>query len=420
MEILELLQQPWAIRAIYASSLVGIMCGVLGCFVVLRNMAMIGDALSHAVLPGIVVGFLLAGGMSLTAFFLGSVAAALFSAVLMTWIQQNVKTKNDAAIGIVFTAMFSIGVIGISRLSRKEGFHLDTKDFLFGNVLGVSNADLNLTLGVSIVVIIAVIIFYRYLFASTFQPEVANTMGISTKVVHYLLMLLLSFAIVASLRTVGVILVVAMLIIPASTALLLSNHLKVVIILSALLGLLAAIAGFLLSYLLETTPGPAMTVVATFIYLLVAIISPTNGLLFKEIRKIKEKRRIIREDVLKQALKLHQNHTLSIDNLSERIGYGTGKIKIILTRMSQKGWIKINQNELSLTVEGMRQAQKLVRAHRLWETYLVNEMGVAEIHIHQDAEDHEHHLSDDMLDELDSYLDFPDRDPHGSPIPKKH
>ena len=113
MELLEILQQPWAFRALLASMMVGLMCGVLGCFIVLRNMAMIGDALSHAILPGVVIAFMIVGYSTL-GFFIGSVIAGLITAFIITWIQTNVKTKNDAAIGIVFTFMFSIGVMAVS------------------------------------------------------------------------------------------------------------------------------------------------------------------------------------------------------------------------------------------------------------------------------------------------------------------
>ena len=138
------IEQEWAMRALLASIMVGIMCGVLGCFIVLRNMALIGDALSHAILPGVVFAFMIVGYSAL-GFFVGSVLAGLVAAVGITWIQRNIKTKNDAAIGIIFTAMFSIGVMGISSISKEDGVHLDLKDFLFGNTLGVGNQDLILT-----------------------------------------------------------------------------------------------------------------------------------------------------------------------------------------------------------------------------------------------------------------------------------
>ena len=289
-DLLQHLTEPWALRALAASSMVGIMCGVLGCFIVLRNMALIGDALSHAILPGVVAAYVLGLGTTL-GFFGGAAIAGLLTAVAITWIQRNVKTKNDAAIGIIFTAMFSIGVIGISRISRRPGAHIDLKDFLFGNVLGVGNEDLYLTAAITIYVLISVAIFYRYLFITTFQPVIAETMGISSSTVHYFLMLLLSFAVVASLSTVGVILVVAMLVTPASTALLLTDRLHKVLVLAALFGLLSAVGGMVMAMVLELPPGPAMAVMATILYLIAVFFSPHKGLVFRffQKRKLQEK-----------------------------------------------------------------------------------------------------------------------------------
>ena len=280
----EAYQQPWAWRALIASCMVGITCGLLGCFIVLRNMALVGDALAHAILPGVVGAFVLVGYSAL-GFFTGSVIAGLATAFGITWIQQNVKTKNDAAIGIVFTAMFAVGVMGISWISRSEGVHLDLKDFLFGNMLGVGEQDLWLTGVVMIYTAISIATFYRFLFATTFQPAVARTMGISVSTMHYFLMLLLSFAVVASLQTVGVILVVAMLITPAATALLLSNRLQRVLLISAAVGLLSAALGLNLAILFGTTPGPAIVVTATLIYLLTVFLAPERGLVFRAVRR---------------------------------------------------------------------------------------------------------------------------------------
>ncbi|NJN77123.1 MAG: metal ABC transporter permease [Saprospiraceae bacterium] len=326
MELIEILQSQWAIRALIASSMVGIMCGVLGCFIVLRNMSLIGDALSHAILPGVVFGFMIAG-YSVLGFFVGSVIAGLIAAFAITWIQQNVKTKNDAAIGIVFTAMFSVGVMAISHLSRTEGVHLDLKDFLFGNVLGVSNDDLYLTAGIGIYVLISIVVFYRYLFATTFQPVIAETMGISVKTVHYFLMLLLSFVVVASLRTVGVILVVAMLITPAATALLLTNRLQRVLVYAGFIGFFSAASGLILAIIWDTTPGPAMTVVATIIYILAMLFSPEKGLVFKYFRNRKMKEKILFEDILKQTLRLGENGTVTVEKLSDKLGFSAKAIR---------------------------------------------------------------------------------------------
>ncbi len=418
MEILEILQYEWAIRALIASSMVGVMCGILGVFIVLRNMSLIGDALSHAILPGVVFGFVVAG-YSVMGFFTGAVIAGLISAVGITWIQQNVKTKNDAAIGIVFTAMFSIGVMAISRISRQDGVHLDLHDFLFGNVLGVSNEDLYLTGFVMVYVIASVIVFYRYLFATTFQSVIAETMGISVQTVHYYLMLLLSFAVVAALKTVGVILVVAMLITPASTALLFSDRLQNVIIIAGFVGLFSAILGLILAIQLETTPGPAMAVTATLFYIIAVFFSPKRGLVFKKWHQFQAKRKIELEDTLKQALKLHEKNNLSLNTLSKRLGFSAKKTTAYLNKLHQKSLVNFTAKKLIITGKGTEQATKLVRAHRLWETYLVEQVGLSSEQIHEDAERFEHILTDELVDEVEQKLGYPEVDPHGSPIPKK-
>lgn len=419
MDFLNLLNEAWAIRALVAAGLVGVMCGVLGCFIVLRNMSLIGDALSHAVLPGVVVAFLLVG-LSTVGFFVGAVVAGLIAAVAITWIQQNVRTKNDAAVGIVFTAMFSLGVMGISWISHGEGVHLDLKDFLFGNILGVSDADLWLTFAVAAVVVSSVAVFYRYLFVTTFQSVVARVMGISVQTVHYFLMLLLSFSIVAALRTVGVILVVAMLITPASTALLIANRLKNVLWWSGFLGALAAVLGFLVAVWLDTTPGPAMCVVATLLYFGAVLFAPKRGLVRQIWQKWDLRRRIELEDVLKQALKLDWNNDLNFQNLSEKSNLSDKQLKKHLIHLKNQKLLKFEEKtgQISLDTGGVERAAKLVRAHRLWESFLATEMGLTESQVHAEADRLEHFLSDELVNEVDEHLGFPQTDPHGSPIPK--
>ncbi len=416
--LIDALSSGWAIRAIIASSLVGIMCGVIGCFIVLRNMSLIGDALAHAILPGIFVSFILVG-YSTIGFFLGSVVAGLFTAFGITWIQHNVKTKNDAAIGIVFTTMFAIGVMGISYISQGEGVHLDLSDFLFGTTLSISSEDIYITGTVCIFVLASVIVFYRYLFITTFQETIAQTMGISVKMIHYFLMLLLSFAVVSALRSVGVILVVAMLITPASTALLLSNKLKNVIFISALVGLISANLGLVLSIVFNTTPGPAMTVVVTSLYLLAAAFSPKKGLAIRYLRKTRQRRKIAQEDILKLAVKTGGGEIVLFPKFESKLNFSGQKVKKLGQQLAKEGLAVSSSKGIKLTAAGKSAGEKLVRAHRLWETYLVDKVGLSEEQIHDEAEKMEHHMSSEFLDEVDHILGYPETDPHGSPIPQK-
>lgn len=421
METLSILTEIWAIRAIIASSLVGLMCGVLGCFIVLRNMSLVGDALAHAILPGVVVAFLLVG-YSPMGFFSGAVVAGLLTAIGITWLQNHVKTKNDAAVGIVFTSMFSLGVILISRISRSDGVHLDLKDFLFGYALGVSDTDLLLTGLVTVYVLLSVVVFYRYLFASTFQSVVAQTMGIKVELLHYFLMLLLSFAVVASLQTVGVILVVAMLITPAATALLLSKRLQNVLVLAGIIGLLSAIIGMVVAVLLNTPPGPAMALVATAIYGLAVVFAPQKGLLAKWSHRRSLRRRTLGEDVIKLAFRQRQRQgAVSADWIRQKLEVNGLTFRRVQQQLRARGYLQKSSSaeQILLSEKGEKTARRLVRAHRLWETYLSQEVGLKEDQIHADAERLEHLLSEELLDAVDAQLGYPERDPHGSPIPAR-
>ena len=415
--MLEILQEEWAIRALLASMAVGISCGILGCFIVLRNMSMVGDALSHAILPGVVLAFFIFGTDSSWGFFLGAVLAGWVCSFLITWIQTKVSTKNDAAVGIVFTCMFSLGVIGITFLDSRKNVHIDLKDYLFGNILGVSDSDLYVSLMVTLTVVAGVMIFYRSLFLTTFQSVVARTMGVNVERVHYFLMLLLSFAIVSALRTVGVILVVAMLITPASTSLLLFKRLPNVILFSAFLGLGTAIGGFFLSLVLDAPPGPLMAVLATALYVLAVIFSPTSGLLIRSIQSTREKQKIRQEDIIK-CIHMHNNRGISVDAslVAEKLEINPFILRRAVRSLVKKGLLEASGFEL--TRKGKKRGEQLIRAHRLWETYMVNKMGMDSDQIHDEAERLEHHLSEEIINEVAADLDFPDMDPHGSPIPK--
>lgn len=409
-------QSDLGVRSLLIALLVGIMCGLLGCFIVLRNMAMIGDALSHAILPGIVVAFILVGYSSL-AFFIGSVAAGLLSAFLITWLQQKMQVKNDAAIGIIFTFMFSLGIIGISWLSGKEGVHLDLKDFLFGNLLSVSTEDLILTVFLFLVVCTTLFLYYRGLFVTTFQPVLSGTLGINARFIHYLLMLLLSLVVVASLRSVGVILVVAMLITPASAALLLANRLPLVLAWSALLGSFSAVCGLVLSIAADFPVGPSMAVMTTLFYALIAMFAPKKGFLPKFRARRTLKKRIVIEDILKR---IYQSGNAPIDpsTLSQSTGYTVKVIQEWCNRLVKSKLLNKQDRYFTLAEEGKIRAQQLLRAHRLWETFLVEELGLDADQIHEDAERVEHYLSEADLALLDEQLGYPETDPHGSPIPK--
>jgi manganese transport system permease protein len=267
-------------KALITSVMVGIISGVIGCFIILRGMALMGDAISHAVLPGVAISFML--GIN---FFIGAVITGILTAIGIGFINQNSRVKNDSAIGIMFTAAFATGIILITFMkSSTDLYHI-----LFGNVLAVRPSDMWMTLIVGIFVLLSVFIFYKELLVSSFDPIMAQAYGLPTKMIHYFLMVLLTLVTVASLQTVGIILVVAMLITPASTAYLLTDRLSVMLFISATCGSISSVIGLYLSFTYNLASGATIVLVATALFFLAFIFSPKQGLLWRAIRTNKQK-----------------------------------------------------------------------------------------------------------------------------------
>ncbi|QYA47688.1 metal ABC transporter permease [Nosocomiicoccus ampullae] len=259
-------------KALLTGLVVGIVCGVIGSFIVLRGLALMGDAISHAVLPGVAISFML--GIN---FFIGAVVVGLLAAIGIGFINQNSNIKNDSAIGIVFSTFFAIGVLLIAKANTA----MDLTEILFGNVLTVRDVDRTLTLIVAGVVIFVVVLFYKEFLMTTFDPTMAEASGMPVKTIHYGLMVLLTLVTVVSLQTVGVVLVVSLLITPAATAYLLTKRMSSMIILSASLGGISAIIGLMFSIKFNLSSGPTIVLVATAFFLLAFIFAPKKGVLWK-------------------------------------------------------------------------------------------------------------------------------------------
>ncbi|MFB9860460.1 metal ABC transporter permease [Salinicoccus siamensis] len=275
----DLLFYDYLQKALITSIMVGIISGVIGSFIVLRGMSLMGDAISHAVLPGIAISYML--GIS---YFYGAVVAGVIAAVGIGGISQNSRIKTDASIGIVFSTALALGIILITKAQSAT----DLTQILFGNVLHVRTSDMWITAGVSLLVIIIIVVFYKELLIATFDETMARVYGLNTRFIHYGLMVLLTLVAVASLQTVGVILVVSLLITPASTAYLLTNRLSIMIVLSSIFGASAAVVGIYYSYMHDLPSGPVIAIASAILFVLVLIFSPKQGVLWPKLRKMKK------------------------------------------------------------------------------------------------------------------------------------
>jgi manganese transport system permease protein len=267
-------------KALLTSIMVGIICGVIGCFIILRGMALMGDAISHAVLPGVALSYML--GIN---FFFGAVISGVITAIAIGFVSQNSRIKHDTSIGIMFTAAFASGIIIITMLkSSTDLYHI-----LFGNVLAVRSSDMWITLGIGILVLAAVYLFYKELLVTSFDETMGAAYGLPVRFIHYFLMTLLTMVTVASLQTVGIVLVVAMLITPAATAYLLTERLWVMIFLAAGIGMVSSIVGLYFSFTYNLASGATIVIAATTIFVLVFLLSPKHGVIWKAL-KVRKKR----------------------------------------------------------------------------------------------------------------------------------
>lgn len=262
-------------RALAASLIVGVLCSVLGCFVVLRAMAFLGDALAHAILPGVAVAYLL--GADLLA---GALVAALAVALGIGLLSRRGAVKEDTAIGILFAAALALGVMLISTV---RSYATDLTHILFGNVLGVSGADLWLTGILALTVLGTVLLLYKELLLASFDPVLAHTLRRRPELLRYVMLVLLALTVVVSLQTVGVGLVAAMLVTPAASAYLLTRRLPAMMAVAALIGAASSVSGLYVSYYLDVASGAAVVLIATAVFLVAFVAAPRRGLLARRL-----------------------------------------------------------------------------------------------------------------------------------------
>jgi manganese/iron transport system permease protein len=267
-------------RGLLASLMVGVLCAVVGCYVVLRSMAFLGDALAHAIMPGVAIAYLLKGDL-----LIGALVAAILVALGIGWLSRQGTLKEDTAIGILFAGALALGVALISTI---QTYALDLTHILFGNVLGVSVNDLWLTALLGMIVLTTIVLLYKEFLVISFDPVLAATLRLPTELLRNVLLILLALTIVVSLQTVGVGLVAAMLVTPGATAYLLTRRLPMMMLIAASIGAFSSVAGLYASFYINVASGAAVVLIATAIFLVAFLLAPRYGVLWQARRTRKE------------------------------------------------------------------------------------------------------------------------------------
>lgn len=435
------------------AALAAMSCAVPGTFLVLRRQSMLGDALSHTVLPGIVVSFLAAYWLgvasphshsgSTTQFMLlgGAVVAGLLTAFLTETVQRLGRVENSAALGVVYTSLFALGLL-LVRLYA-DNVHLDADCVLFGAVetvvldtVGMSDVPAAAVLNGSVLIVnlLLLVLCFKELRLTTFDPDLATSLGLNSTLVNYVLMAATSVTLVAAFQSVGAILVITVLIAPPVAAFLLAERLHIMIALalliagsSAFLGHAAAlwtpaaVFGNLGFTTVDDSSTAGMTaIVCGLMFALAFLFSPRRGLIVQSVRQWMLGFRILCEDclgILYRGEEADSQHNGNVIPFVDSSVLDTIRGRLACWRLNRLGFVDSRATGWKLTEAGRQHAEHLVRSHRLWESYMARHFSLPDDHLHETAHRVEHFLDVPMVDQLEQELDQPGLDPHGRAIP---
>lgn len=403
-------------------------CALLGCYLVLRRMSLLGDAISHAVLPGLVVAFIFSGTINIVYMVIGAMAFGLLTTVLTETLHRHGGVPEDSAMGAVFTSLFALGVILIKRYGH--AVDLDADCVLNGlieyvafhqiSLAGVEVPRALVSIGPVLLLNVAfILLFWKELLISSFDPALGTSMGFRAGWMHYLLMGMVALTTVASFEQVGSILVVAMLIVPGATAHLLCDRLGRMMAIATALAVASAVLGYFASARLNVSTAGTMAVVVGLFYLAAVLLSPRYGLLSALLRNLRTSLRIVREDLLGMLYRLEElavGRQLAPREASRAVGGGL-LARWALGSLWLRGQVRRDGDALQLTDAGRRQAKLLVRAHRLWEVYLVEKLGLPLDHVHEPAMRMEHYIDERLQEKVADEVEAEQTDPHGRDIP---
>ena len=411
------LMETYFQKSILGACIVAVAASVVGCLVILRRMAFLGDALAHAMIAGVAGGYLLmkvAFGLEANApgMLMGSLLAAIFTVGLIGFVSRVSRVKEDTAIGIMYTGVFALGVVLVSMF--RHYIHIDLMHFIMGDVLGISDADLWVSAIVASLVLTIIILFFRHFQVCAFDPVMAASIGLPIVFMDYLLTTCVSLVVVSAVSMVGVIMVVGLLITPAATAYLLSDRLAKMMGLAALFGITSVVGGLYLCVWLDTSGGGAIMLFSTFQFVVVLTVAPRYGMLARWLRRRKAVPQELMEDIL-GVMARSAGKPVTIETM-QRYLPDARRLDGTLKTLTLDGLLQKPNGGYILTKPGAKEANRILRAHRLWETYL-DHIGAPTEELHERANALEHVSDREALNYLAGLLGNPAIDPHGTPIP---
>lgn len=397
---------------------------VVGCFTLLRKRALVGDAVAHAVLPGVCLAFILSGTKNPFILLLGAFITGWLSLVAIDFITSRSRIKEDTAIGLVLSVFFGIGILLLTSIQHSGNAAQSGLDkFLFGKAASLVGDDLIVFSAVAVLLLVAIVLFYKELTLLCFDEAFARTIGFPVRALELLLTTLTVFAVVVGIQAVGVVLMAAMLITPAAAARFWTERLAVMLLLAALMGAFSGVAGAYVSYTAPSMPtGPWIVLIVSMIAIFSFAFAPGRGWVARMLRQRRNKKLILEENLLKLLYQLGEQQedyfsTRPLASLLERRNIPQHQAKAGLQKLVRQGYVEKQHKEWVLTSEGQLRGKRVVRLHRLWELYLTQYLQLASDHVHEDAETIEHIITPELEQKLMEELNYPALDPHQTKIP---
>jgi manganese/zinc/iron transport system permease protein len=411
---------------VFGSILLAASTAIVGTFTFLKKKSLVGDAVAHAILPGVCLAFLLFESKNPFILISGAFITGWFSLVFIDYIIAHSKIKQDTAIGLTLSVFFGIGILLLTHIQHAGIPGQSGLDqFLFGKAAALTGDDLIAFGSIGLTLLFFIILFYKEFKLIAFDPHYAKVIGFPVKRLELLLTTLTVLAIVIGIQTVGVVLMAAMLITPAAAARYWTDKLYLILILAASFGAFSGISGAFISYISPAMPtGPWIVMMLSLMAVCSFLFAPKKGVVARNRMISKNKNRILEENILKTFYHLGEEDKSwfalrPIDLLQQKRRMSPIKLKMGLMRLQKKKLLNKLQNQWSVTQEGLDRGRRIVKIHRLWELYLTEHLNIAPDHVHEDAESIEHIITPELEQKLEEKLQFAKKDPHQSKIPYK-
>jgi len=410
---------------VFGTILLSITSAVVGCFTFIKKKSLVGDVISHAVLPGICISFLATGSKDPFLLIIGAFITGWISIIVMDMIVRNTKIKEDAATGLSLSVFFGIGILLMTYIQHSGNASqsgLDT--FLFGKAAALIGIDLLAFSIVAVIVLVTVFLFYKEFKLISFDPEFSKVIGLPMGRLDIILTSITVLAVVTGIQAVGVVLMAAMLITPAAAARFWTDRLSRMIILAASFGAISGVSGAYISYSAPSMPtGPWMVMILSIIALLSFFIAPRKGILVRQWRRFSIRKQLLEENLLKTFYRIGENtgsyfEKVADDDIRLIRNFPPNQFAKGIRKLRQNGYISGSQGAWNLTNEGYEKGKRITRLHRLWELYLTKYLRIAPDHVHEDADTIEHVITPELESRLEQLLEYPTEDPHDSIIPK--